>query len=274
MFLNDQLHVTYSMPPDLIPKALKEYPEETKQELYIGTRFVRANVTREFTSKREVRQALSLCLDRESLIKNVLQGGQKPAGSVTPPFGSYQPEFKTAFNPDKAKELLKLAGYANPEDLPEITLLATDSDVNGRIAEAMQSLWRAHLGLRIRIVKREWKSYLKMRNELDFDLLEGGWIGDYLDPTTFLDLWKGGNGNNNTGWGDPQYEALLEEAELIEDPAKRYQKLIEAESYVMEATPAIPVYHYTTNYFLHPSVQNWHPLLLNNHPYKEIELKN
>ncbi len=270
MFLNGQLHVTYQMPPDLIPTANEDYSGETRQELYIGTRFVRANVKREFTGKREVRQALSLCLDRQSLIDNVLQGGQKVAGSVTPPFGSYKPKFKTEFNPKKAKELLKLAGYDDATSLPEISLLTTDSGM--RTAEAMQALWREHLGLRVRIIQREWKSYLEMRKNLEFDLMEGGWVGDYLDPTTFLDLWIESNGNNNTGWGDPAYEALLNEAELIQDQTARYEKLIQAESYVMGALPAIPVYHYTTNYFISPLVKNWHPLLLNNHPYKFIEL--
>ncbi len=271
MFLNGQLHVTYGLPPDFIPLALSDHPELIQQELYIGTRFVRANCQRPFTSNVKVRQALSLCIDRQSLIDNILQGGQQAAGSVTPPFGAYQPEGKTSFDPQRARELLAEAGYEG--ELPELEFLTTDSDVNRRMAEAMQGLWREHLGLRVRIIQREWKSYLKMRNELDFDLMDGAWIGDYLDPTTFLDLWKESNGNNNTGWGDARYEALLAEAELIEDPAQRYQKLLVAESYVMEQTPAIPVYHYNTNYFLSPSVQNWHPLLLNTHPYKFVELK-
>ncbi len=273
MFLNGQLHATYTIPPDFIPTALKKYGEQIMQETYIGTRFVRANAQREFTSNPLIRQALSLCIDRQSIIDNILQGGQKVAGSVTPPFGSYQPKNMTAFDPAKAKLLLAQAGYGEDAKLPELELLTTDSDTNRRTAEAMQGLWREHLGLRVRIVQREWKSYLKMRSELDFDLMDGAWIGDYLDPTSFLDLWKGGNGNNNTGWSDAGYEAILAEAELIEDPATRYAKLLEAEAYVMEQIPAIPVYHYNTNYFLSPTVKNWHPLLLNTHPYKFVELQ-
>ncbi len=273
MFLNGQLHATYAIPPDFIPTALEKYADLTKQETYIGTRFVRANAQREFTSNPLVRQALSLCIDRQSLIDNILQGGQKPAGSVTPPFGAYKPEYKTAFDPAKAKELLAKAGFTDPDALPELKLLTTDSDTNRRMAEAMQALWREHIGLKVRIEQREWKSYLKMRSELDFDLMDGAWIGDYLDPTTFLDLWKGSNGNNNTGWSDAKYEAILAEAELIEDPKARYAKLLEAESYVMDQVPAIPVYHYNTNYFLSPSVKNWHPLLLSTHPYKFVELQ-
>ncbi len=272
MFLNGQLHVTYTIPPDYIPTALTRYPQQTKQETYIGTRFMRANHKREFTSDPLVRQALSLCIDRQSLIDNILQGGQKPAGSCTPPFGQYNPAFMTAFDPAKAVELLRQAGH-EPGQLPELELLTTDSDTNRRMAEAMQALWREHLGLKVRIVQREWKSYLKLRKDLEFDLMDGGWIGDYMDPTTFLDLWKEHNGNNNTGWGAPAYEAILAEAELIEDPAARYAKLLEAEAYVMEHTPAIPVYHYNTNYLLSPLVQNWHPLLLNTHPYKFVALQ-
>ena len=272
MFLNGQLHATNSIPPDFIPTALRDHPNETRQELYIGTRFIRVNTTKEFTSKKEIRQALSLCLDRDSLILNILQGGQQAAGSITPPFGNYTPASLTNYNPEKAKELLKSAGYTSPEQLPELELLTTDSDVNRRMAEAMQASWRKHLGLRVRIVQREWKSYLKMRSNLEFDLLDGAWIGDYLDPTTFLDLWRGSNGNNNTGWSNASYEKLLSEAEVMSDQEKRYSKLLEAEALVMEASPAIPVYYYTSNYFLSKNVKNWHPLLLKNQPYKFIEL--
>ena len=272
MFLNDQLHVTYNIPPDFIPTALKDYPSQVKQELYIGTRFVRTNTTKPFTSNKKVRQALSLCLNRQSMIDNILQGGQKVAGSMTPPFGSYTPEFQTSYDPERARKLLKEAGYTDPNRLPELSFLTTDSDVNRRMAEAMQAQWKKHLGIRVRIVQREWKSYLKMRSQLEFDLLDGAWIGDYLDPTTFLDLWKSSNGNNNTGWKDASYDAILTEAEVISDPSQRYKKLLEAESYAMAELPAIPVYHYTSNYFLSSGVKNWHSLLLRNQPYKFLEL--
>lgn len=272
MFLNGQIHVTYRMPADFIPTAMEKHKEEMRQELYIGTRFVRANCTREFTNNQKVRHALSLAIDRESLVKNVLQGGEQVAGSVTPPFGSYKPESMTSFNPEKARELLKEAGFPDAASLPEVTLLSADSASYRRVAEALQAMWREHLGLRVKIVKREWKTYLELRKKLEFDLLLSAWIGDYLDPTTFLDLWIGSNGNNQTGWADDTYDGLLKEAETIQGQEERYKKLLEAEAYVMEALPAIPVHHYTSNYFLSESVENWDPLLLNGHPYKFVEL--
>jgi len=273
MFLNGQLHLTYTIPADFIPTALSKYSDFIRQETYISTTLIRTNTNREFTANPLVRQALSLSIDRKSLIDNVLQGGQKPAGAITPPFGSYQPEFKTAFNPERARKLLKEAGYGVENKLPQIELLVRDRESSVRIAEALQALWRKHLELKVRIIKREAKSYFAMRKKLEFDLIAGPWTGDYLDPTTFLDLWKASNGNNHTGWGDSKYDSLLAEAEMIDDPEVRYRKLLEAESYIMDHMPAIPLYHSNTNYFISSNVKNWYPLLLNYHPYKFVEFQ-
>ncbi len=101
----------------------------------------------------------------------------------------------------------------------------------------------------------------------------GGWIGDYPDPTTFLDMWKTGDGNNRTGWSNMDYEALLARAEQTRDPGQRLRVLEQAEALFLSEMPIIPVYWYTTNYLLHDSVKGWHPLLLNNHPYKFVDLE-
>ena len=110
-------------------------------------------------------------------------------------------------------------------------------------------------------------------SELDYQLALGGWIGDYPDPTTFLDMWKTGDGNNRTGWSNKQYEALLATAEQTKDPEARLRILEQAEALFLSEMPIIPVYWYTTNYLLHTSVKGWHPLLLNNHPYKFVDLE-
>ena len=107
----------------------------------------------------------------------------------------------------------------------------------------------------------------------DFHIVAGGWIGDYLDPTTFLEMWSEGNGNNNTGWASPQYEALLREAENTADIPTRMATLAKAERILIEDIPVLPIYWYTTNYLIRSEVKNWHPLLLNSHPFKFVRLE-
>jgi oligopeptide transport system substrate-binding protein len=100
-----------------------------------------------------------------------------------------------------------------------------------------------------------------------------GWIGDYLDPTTFLEMWVTDGGNNNTGWGSKEFENLLTKAENTADVAARMDVLSQAEKTILADTPVLPIYWYTTNYLIRPEVKNWNPLLLNNHPFKFVKIE-
>ena len=138
----------------------------------------------------------------------------------------------------------------------------------------MQDMWKKNLGISVNIRQSEWKSYQKAMSDLDYDISTGGWIGDYPDPTTFLDMWKKGDGNNRTGWSSEEYERLLGKAELTEDPTQRIRILEEAEKILLNETPIVPIYWYTKCYLQHESLKGWHPLILNNHPYKFLSLEN
>jgi oligopeptide transport system substrate-binding protein len=108
---------------------------------------------------------------------------------------------------------------------------------------------------------------------LNFDMGLSGWIGDYLDPSTFLYMWTEGNGNNNTGWHDKKFEALLKESANRPDPASRLAGYKEAEGIFMNAMPVAPIGWHSRNYLHHPSAKGWYPLLLDNHPWKSIYLE-
>ncbi|MGJ8671683.1 peptide ABC transporter substrate-binding protein [Rubritalea sp.] len=271
MFFNDQLHVTYGLAPEMIEYSQENFPESLRQETYLGTNFLRLNVTREKLKDIRVREALSLSIDSQSIIDNILKGGQQVAYGLTPPMGEYQPPNVIHYDPAKAEELLRQAGITDPSSF-KLTLLTTDRESAKIIAEAYQDMWKKNLGIDVEIKQREWKTYLDRMSNLDYDIVTGGWIGDYPDPTTFLEMWKGGDGNNRTGWSNPEYEAVLKAAEKIQDPTERIRKLEEAEKILLSERPIIPMYWYTSNYLLHPSVKGWNPLLLNNHPYKFVEL--
>lgn len=273
MFLDGQLHATYTLPPEMIEYARERMPDMLRQEPYVGVNFLRCNVEHPPLDKPEVRRALALAIDRRSIIDNILQGGQQPATGITPPFGGYEPPGDITFDPEEAKRLLAGSGYENARGLPSLQLLTTDRDVSRRLAEALQAMWKQHLGLEVRIIQREWTTYLQQQQDGDYDIATGGWIGDYLDPTTFLEMWRKGDGNNNTRWSSAEYERLLGVAEGTPDPAARYGVLADAERTLLAEIPVIPLYWYTTNYLIRPEVKNWNPLLLNHHPYKFIRLE-
>lgn len=272
MFMDGLLHLTYTCPAEMIPYAREKVPDMLRQEAYVGTRFIRCNTRVKPLQNPKVTHALAAALDRRALIDNILQGGQQPAAGITPPFGTYKTPHVVSFDIEKAKRLLEEAGFPNGEGFPELKFLTTDRDVSRRMAEAYQAMWKENLGVNVRIEQREWTTYLQRQYDGDYELCAGGWIGDYLDPTTFLDMWTKGNGNNNTGWASEEYEAALKRAENTADPDKRFETLIEAEKVLLRDLPVLPIYWYTTNYLIRPEVKNWNPLLLNNHPYKYVDL--
>lgn len=272
MFFDQQIHGTYGLAPEMIEYSRERYPESLHQEPYLGTYFIRCNVTRPGLTDPRVRQALALSIDRQSIIDNVAKGRQLPARGFSPSFGGYETPGKISFDPKKARQLLADAGYPNGKGFPKISLLTADENLSKRLSEAYQDMWKKHLGVSISIRQQEWKTHLDSRHKLNYDLCVSSWIGDYPDPTTFLEVWVKGGGNNSTGWYHDKYQALLTQAETSPTPQERFQTLAKAETILLEEMPIIPIYWATTNYLLHPSVKGWHPLILNNHPYKFLKL--
>lgn len=273
-FRNGLIHLSYSMPESLIGsyKALRDSP--LRIETYAGSYFYRCNVTRAPTDNADFRRALAYAIDREVIVKYVTLGGQTPATAFTPPSeGGYQPPAVLSFDPEKARELLRRAGYASGAEVPEFTILINTLESHRNIAMAIQDMWKKNLGIeKVRIENQEWKVFQQTTQDLNYDVSRAGWIGDYVDPNTFLSIWVTADSNNYTGWSSTDYDRLMRESSLLSDPAARYAKLAEAEAVLMEGMPILPLYWYTRVYLLHPDVRNWHPLLLDNHPYKHIDL--
>ena len=134
-------------------------------------------------------------------------------------------------------------------------------------------MWKEHLGIEVTLINQEWKVYLASTNSKDYDIARMGWISDYNDPNSFLDLWVTGSGNNRTGWSKLTYDSLIDAASRASDQSIRYGHFKEAESVLMDELPIIPIYFYTNVYLLHPSVKGWHPNILNIHNYKFISLE-
>lgn len=197
------------------------------------------------------RQALSIAIDREGIVNNVTKGQQKPAYSFVPPgiptpSGDFASKkyFDTKPNIEEAKKLLAEAGYPNGQGLPTFTFLINSEGAHAQVAQYLQSAWK-ELGINVEIQQQEFKVFLTTRKEGKFMIGRHGWSGDYLDPTTFLDMWRVGDGFNEAGYNNANYDKILKDAKKETDPGKRFELLKQAEDMLMADMPVIPLYYYT-----------------------------
>jgi oligopeptide transport system substrate-binding protein len=273
-FQAGQLHKILQVPLDKVAYYRTKFPQLIRIDPYNGVYFYRLNVERKPLDNPKVRLALNLAIDREALVKNVLRAGQKPATGFTPPgMGDYQVLDKIRYNPDKARQLLAEAGYPNGKGFPKLSVLFNTLETHRTVAEAIQQMWKSELNIDIALENQEWKVFQDTMNKIDFDICRYGWIGDYMDPVTFLNIWTTGNGNNNTHWSNPEYDRLISLAARTGDPTARFDILHEAEDLLLNEPPIVLLYWYTNFYLLQPSVKNWYPLALDNHNYKFIDLE-
>lgn len=207
-----------------------------------------------------VRKAFSLAVDKKNLCENIKRCGEVPAAVIIPPgsIGGYPSPKGLPCAPDPAaidmaRQLLKDAGYAKPSDLPVIEILFNSDGGHDKVAQAVKNDWEKYLGVTVRLVTREIKVFREDLKKQNYMVSRAGWYGDYGDPTTFLDLSRKDDGNNDRKYGvnpNPmdhyaKFEALMNQARDELDPAKRLAQLGEAERILMEDDlPILPLYHY------------------------------
>jgi len=231
-------------------------------EKQLGTYFLSINVKKEGLDNVKVREALSLALDRDYIVEKVAKGGQIPADSFVTT-GLTDADGKTEFhenakkwydakdykgNVEKAKKLLKEAGYENGKGLPSIELMCNPG--HEPIMEAVQNMWKENLGLNVTISSQDWNVFLETRKEGDFQVARDGWLGDYNDPISFIDMWITGGGNNNAQWSNKEYDKIVSEIKSTTDAKERYAKMHEAEDILAKDMPIIPIYYYTDLYLI------------------------
>ena len=220
-----------------------------------------------------VRKALAMTINRKYLVENILKAGQIPAYSFVPPnMPGYKGYVGFSENIEEAKKLLAEAGYPGGKDIGTITILYNTSAGHKKIAEAIQQMWKQYLGIDVLLENQEWKVYLDRRQQHDYQVARAGWIGDYVDPNTFLDMWIKDGGNNDTGWSNPKYDELIEKAKYEQNPKNRMAIFYEAEKILMTELPIIPIYFYVNVYTLQLYVKGFYGNILGMHPLKEVYL--
>lgn len=258
-FRNGELDVMEQPPTTEIKTLLDE--GVAKVYPYLGTYFYTINVSGQGLSSKavdalqdvRVRKALSLAIDRTLITDKVSMGGETPATSYVPKgiTDTQGNEFHKDYsnvttNIEEAKKLLEEAGYPNGEGFPTITFTYNTASNHQMIAQAVQDMWKNNLGINIELKNEEWAVFQTTRNNFQYEICRHGWIGDYNDPMTFLDMWVTGNGQNNAGYSNPEYDSLISQAKSEQDGEKRTEILRKAEDILMDDMAIIPIY-YNTN---------------------------
>jgi oligopeptide transport system substrate-binding protein len=250
-----------------------------------------------------VRKALALAIDRDSLAK--FRKTMKPLVDFTPEgifpkyeearrkvyteelakIGSSLDEWKARkFDAEKARKLMTEAGFpvqqtgsgyscpTFPVDVVNLTYNTAES--NQKVAEFVQAQWKQNLGITVPLKNMEFKTFLPFRSAVEYTgAVRNGWVGDYMDPFTFLNLFYSPQNDGATGWWDPKYDKLLDDANKETDEMKRFEILARAEFYVMQQQIVIPLGTSGTSWVKKPYIKGMYPNPGTLHPWKFVYIE-
>jgi ABC-type oligopeptide transport system substrate-binding subunit len=242
------------------------------------------NTTKFPLTNPKVRKAFNLSIDKEAyanwrrIVKPL--NGFMPEG-MFPGYPQPKPE---PFNPAEARRLLGEVGYPVSQNadgsfscpkfpVDQVEFVYNTQAQNKSFAEWMQAQWKQNLGITVGLRNLEWKTFLEAKEKLEFKgFMRGAWGADYMDPFTFLSLFYTG-GENGTGWEDPKYVQMLDEANRMLDKQKRYELLAKAEAYMMENQPIIPLDTTSVNFLKKPYVKGMYPNPASLYPWKYVYIE-
>jgi len=272
-FRSGDLHWTYEVPNNQFKWLRKHYPEELVISPWLGSYFFGFNLTREpFIESRDLRMALVMALDRQLMTDKVTQFGELTSFTLTPPgIGEYKApvqEWSTWSQEQRNVEALRLyqqAGYTQERPL-RIEIRYNTSENHKKLALAIASIWKQQLGVHATLVNEEWKVFLQNREQkVITQVFRAGWISDYGDPYSFLELFRTGHGRNDFGYSNEMYDQLLTEIASERIPARRRRLMQEAERVLLADMPIIPVYTYVTRRLVNQHVKGWQNNVMDHH---------
>jgi len=270
-FEKEEILFADSWPNDEID-AWRDKPE-FHIEGQLGTYYISFNTKRAPLDNPKVRKALILAIDREWIVKNIGKAGQQPAGAFVPTGlsdadptkefrevgGDYYDPSGAAYekNLEEAKKLLAEAGYPEGKGLPTLEYLYNEGTGHQAIAEAVQSMWK-EIGVNVKLQSQDWNTFLNTRKNGEYDIARNGWLADYNDPISFLDMWTTDSGNNDAQWSNAKYDELIRRIKTSSDPEERYKLMHEAEDIIFEESMLCPIYYYVDIYVLNQKVQGFY----------------
>ncbi|MDO5018126.1 MAG: peptide ABC transporter substrate-binding protein [Lagierella massiliensis] len=260
-----------SVPQEETMKLLDS--KELKILPYVGTYFVCFNTEKAPFDNPDVRKAFSLVIDRDFIVNQVTGQGQEPASGYVPSGvydkdGAEGDDFRTTGgdyysikvedydkNVEEAKKLMEKAGFKDGDGFPQIEYLYNTSENHKAIAEALQNMWQEKLGVSVTLQNQDWNVFLNERKEGNYDIARHGWIADYNDPMSFIDMWLTGGGNNDAQYKNDKFDQLVKEAKATSDQAVRMENMHKAEDILIgDDSVVAPLYFYNNSYMMKPNI--------------------
>jgi oligopeptide transport system substrate-binding protein len=274
-----ELDWTEEIPVTQAPWIRQNIPGEFRVSPYLGVYYYGLNLTQPpFKGSLKLRRALALAIDREVIVKKVMGTGELPAYSWVPPLAGYaqqRPEWADWPRERRLAEARRLyaeAGYSAAHPL-EVEIRYNTHEDHKKIAIVIAAMWKQYLGVQARLVNQEFKVFLRDRTQKQVtQAFRASWIGDYNDAYTFSGLMESRNGLNDTGYADPNYDALLAQANAEIDAGRRAQLLEQAERLMLDEQPVIPLYFYVTKRLVKPYVVGWQGNIMDHQYSKDMKV--
>jgi oligopeptide transport system substrate-binding protein len=261
-------------PPAIVLRELlhaKPHRNDLNPKPILSSYFYMLNTTRKPLDDVRVRRALALALDREEITRTATAAGEVPAlGLVPPGMPHYEAAIFGAENVAEARRLLAEAGYPDGHGFPKLEILYNTHEAHQTIAELVRKQWQHNLGINVDTRNEEWASYQSSIRQMQYTVARRGWVGDYVDPNTYLDMMVTGGENNSTGWSNPEYDRLIAAARAEVDETRRLEILHRAEQILMDEVPIVPIYYYVSKNMVKPYVRGFYNNLLDLHPIDRI----
>lgn len=273
MYLNGEIDWATNIPLDQLEAAMMRDDFHSAPQL--STYYYVFQTEKTPTDNVLVRKALSLAVDREALVEQVVRGGQIPAWGIVPEMAGYDGLGEPIYDVELAQQYLAQAGYPNGVGFPKTSILYNTLDSHKQIAEFLQQEWKNNLGITVDLENQEWATYLSNRNAGNFTIARAGWVGDYQDPNTFLDMFITGAGMNGGKYSNETYDLLINEAARMPAGEDRMGVLMTAEDiFINEDQAIMPLYIYVTQNMVDTDKWGgWHTNTMDYHPTKDIYLK-
>ena len=260
----DELDITSTIPQKQLKWIRENLAEEFRVTPYLGTYYFGFNTTRgPFAGQPGLRRALSLAVNRDIIARVVSGAGEPVAYGWVPPVRGYTQQVPVEAGwtqqqrEAEARRLYAEAGYSADNPLT-LEVLYNTSDNHKRIAIALRSMWKEVLGVQATLANQEWKVFLETRKrKQETEIFRAGWIGDYEDAYTFAQLLESTNEQNDSGYNNPEYDALLAAASAEPDTARRAEYLQQAEQLMLADQPVLPLYFYVTKRMVKPWVSGY-----------------
>lgn len=275
----DELDFTQDLPFKQIAWIRENIADQLYISPYLGSYYYSLNLTLPpFAGAPKLRRALALAIDRDVLTEKITGSGEIPAYSWTPRVTGYtqQPPDWAGWTQERrnteARRLFKESGHSEANPLT-IQILYNTSENHKRIAVAIASMWKQVLGVETKLLNQEWKVFLETRKQKTMPgVARNGWIGDYNDAYSFTQLLASDNEQNDSGFANDEYDALLDRAAVEPDIQKRAELMEAAERLMLEEQPIIPIYFYVSKHLIKPWVGGFEPNIMDHHYTKNFHI--